>query len=143
MAEYLTGMSEALRWKFLAVSSQDKYKGLWTQWQQWCQMMEMPVALPHKELSANTLKLGAFAVFLFLHGWNTRERGSQHGTIVSNISAIRWHHRALAGYEPETDAGHALLRQALKRLSKPVAKKRPLTARMLRGIFGLRYELIR
>jgi hypothetical protein len=40
------------------------------------------------------------------------------------------------GMKPETDAGHALLMQALKRLSKPVAKKHPLTARMLRGIFG-------
>jgi hypothetical protein len=43
----------------------------------------------------------------------------------------------LVGYEPETDAGHALLMQALKRLSKPVAKKHPLTARMLRGMFSL------
>ena len=100
-------------------------------------MMDMPAVLPQKELAANTLQLGAFAVFLFLHGWNTQERGNQHGTIASKISAIRWHHRALAGYEPETDAGHALLMRALKRLSKPVAKKHPLTARMLRGIFGL------
>ncbi len=30
-----------------------------------------------------------------------------------------------------------MLMQALKRLSKPVAKKHPLTARILRGIFGL------
>ncbi len=74
-------------------------------------MMEMPAVLPHKELSANTLQQGAFAVFLFL------ERGNQHGTIASKISAIRWHHRVLVGYEPETDAGHALLMQALKRLS--------------------------
>jgi len=100
-------------------------------------MMEMPVVLPHKERSTNTLQLGAFAVFLFLYGWNTRERGNQHGTIASKISAIRWHHRVMVGYEPETDAGHALLMQALKRLSKPVAKKHPLTARMLRGIFSL------
>jgi hypothetical protein len=93
-------------------------------------MMEMSVVLPHKEWSANTIQLGAFAVFLFLYGWNTRERGDQHGTIASKISAIRWHHRALVGYEPETDAGHALLMQALKHLSNPVAKKHPLTARM-------------
>jgi hypothetical protein len=78
-----------------------------------------------------------FSVFLILHGWNTRKRGNQHGSIASIISAIRWHHRALVGYEPETDAGHAMLMQALKRLSKPVAKKHPLTARILRGIFGL------
>jgi hypothetical protein len=74
---------------------------------------------------------------LFQHGWYTRERGNQNGTLSSKISAIRWNHRALVGYEPETDAGHALLMQALKRLSKPVAKKYPLTARMLRGNFGL------
>ena len=65
MAESLTGMAEALRWKSLAGKSQDKYKGHWAQWQQWCQMMEMPVVLPHKELPTNTLQLGAFAVFLF------------------------------------------------------------------------------
>jgi hypothetical protein len=93
-------------------------------------MMEMPVVLPHKEWSAKTLQLGAFAVFLFLYGWNTRERGNQHGTIASKISAICWHHWALVGYEPEADAGRALL-------SKPVAKKHPLTATMLRGIFGM------
>jgi hypothetical protein len=137
MAESFTGMAEALRWKSLAGNSQYKYKGHKTQWQQWCEMMEMPVVLPHKELSANTLQLGAFPVFLFLYCWNTRERGNQRKTIASKISAIRWHHRALVGYEPETDAGHALLMQALKRLSKPVTKKHPLTARMLWGIFGL------
>ncbi len=76
-------------------------------------------------------------MFLFLYGWNTQERGCQLGTIASKISAIRWHHRALVGYEPEADAGHALLMQALKRLPKLVAKKHSLTARMLRGIFGL------
>jgi hypothetical protein len=63
----------------------------------------MPVVLPHKELSANTLQLGAFAVFLFLYGWNTRERGNQHGTIASKISPIRWPYRALVGYEPVRD----------------------------------------
>jgi hypothetical protein len=68
-------------------------------------MKEMPAVLPHNDLSANTLQIGTFAVFLFLYGWNTRERGNQHGTIKSKISAIRWHHRALVGYEPETDAG--------------------------------------
>jgi hypothetical protein len=99
-------------------------------------MMEMPVVLPHKELSTNTLQLGAFALFLFLHGRNSRERCNQHGTIARKISAILWHHRVLVGYEPGTDAGHALLMQAIKRLSKPFAKKHPLTARMLRGIFG-------
>jgi hypothetical protein len=63
-------------------------------------MMEMPVVLPHKELSANTLQQGVFAVLLFLYGWNTLERGNQRGTIASKISAIHWHHRALVGYEP-------------------------------------------
>jgi hypothetical protein len=72
-----------------------------------------------------------------MNGWNTRERGNQHGTIASKIWAIRWHHRALVGYEPDTDAGHALLMQALKRLPIPVAKMHPLIARMFRGTFGL------
>jgi hypothetical protein len=77
------------------------------------------------------------SVCFVLHGWNTQERDNQHWTIARKISAIRWHHWALAGYETETDVGHALLTRALKRLSEPVAKKHPLTARMLRGIFGL------
>ncbi len=56
MAESLTGMTaEALRWKAQAGNSQDKYKGHWNQWRQWCQ-------IPHKELSANTLPLGAFYI---------------------------------------------------------------------------------
>jgi hypothetical protein len=125
-----------------AGNSEDKYKGHWTQWQQWCQMMEIPVVLPHKERSANTLQLAAFAAFLFLYGWSTQERGNQHGTIASKISAIRWHHRALVGYEPETDAGHALLMQALKRLSKPVeapAHRENVTW----DFWSVRYEPIR
>lgn len=99
--------------------------------------MEMPAILSQHELAANTLQFGAFAVFLFLHGWNAKERGNQHGTIASKISAIRWYHRALVGYEPELDAGHALLMRALKRLSKPVSKKYPLTPKMMRRIFSL------
>jgi hypothetical protein len=94
MTESFTGMAEALRWKSLAGNSQEKYKAHWTKWRQWCQMMEMPVVLPHMEWSAKTLQLGAFVVFLFLYGWNTRERGNQHGAIASKISAIRRHHRA-------------------------------------------------
>jgi hypothetical protein len=90
-------MTDALRWKALAGNSQDKYKGHWIQWRQWIQIMEMPAVLPHKEVSAKTLKLGAFAVFLSPHGWNTRERGNQHGILASKISAIRWHHRVLVG----------------------------------------------
>jgi hypothetical protein len=39
-------------------------------------MMEMSAVLPHKESFANMLQLGVFAVFFFIHGWNTRERGS-------------------------------------------------------------------
>ncbi len=75
------------------------------------------MVLPHKESFANTLQLGAFAALLFLYSWNAQERGTQHGTIASKISAIRRHHLAPVGYDPETDAGHALLMQALKHLS--------------------------
>jgi hypothetical protein len=32
MAEFLTGMADALRWKSLTGNCQDKYKGHWTQW---------------------------------------------------------------------------------------------------------------
>jgi hypothetical protein len=67
------------------------------------------------------------------------EHPNQLGTIASKISTIRWHHRAPVGYEPENDTGHVMSMRSLKRLSKPVTKKLPLTARMLRGIFGLLY----
>jgi hypothetical protein len=42
-----------------------------------------------------------FVVYLFLHGWNMKERGNQHGTIARKVSAIRWYHRVLTGYDPE------------------------------------------
>ncbi len=82
-------------------------------------MMDMPVVLLRKELLASTLQLGGFAVYLLLYGWN--------------VATSMGHHRELVGYEPETDA---LLMQAPKRLSKPVVKKHPLSARILRGVFG-------
>jgi hypothetical protein len=59
--------------------------------------------------------------------WNNRDQDLGHPLASSGAGWIG----------PETDAGHALLMQALKRMSIPVAKKHPLTARMLRGIFGL------
>lgn len=98
-------------------------------------MMEWPSLLPRSTIAANTLQFSSYAVFLFLHGWNTKDCGNQHGTIASKISAIRWHHRILTGYDPETDAGYPLLMRTLKRLSRPVAKKHPLTSNMLRRIF--------
>ncbi len=85
MAESLAGMAEVLRWKSLAGNSQDNYKGHWNQWWQWSQMMETPAVLPHRELSASTLQLGAFAVCFFLRDWSTRECGNRHGTIASKI----------------------------------------------------------
>jgi hypothetical protein len=95
----------------------------------------MPALLPRTSPTWNALQFSYFAVYLFLHGWNTKERGNQHGTIASKISAIRWYHRVLTGYEPEMDAGFPLVMRTLKRLSRPVAKKHPVTPDMLRSIF--------
>jgi hypothetical protein len=74
-------------------------------------------------------------MYLFLHGWDTKERGNQHGTIASKVFAIRWHHRVLTGHETKMDAGFPLVMRTLKRLSRPVAKKYPMTPDMLRCIF--------
>ena len=98
--------------------------------------MELPAILPRSNTAANTLQFGSYAVYLFLHGWNRKERGNQHGTIASKISAIRWHHRVLTGFDPDTDAGYPLFMRTLKWLSRPVAKKHPVTATMLRRIFA-------
>jgi len=99
--------------------------------------MGMPAVLPRTAAASNAIQFGSFAVYLFLHGWNTKDRGNQHGTIASKVSAIRWYHQVLTGYDPETDHGYQLLMRSLKRLSKPVAKKHPITADMLRRIFDI------
>ncbi len=59
--------------------------------------------------------------------WDNREQDLGHPLASSGAGWIRTGDRC----------GAALLMQALKLLSKPVAKKHPLTVRMLRGIFGL------
>lgn len=135
MAESLGSLVEALKWQSVGRNSQAKYNRHWLQWKHWCELMEMPALLPRSRPVENTLQFSSYAVYLFLHGWNTKERGNQHGTIASKVSAIRWHHRVLTGYEPEMDAGFPLVMRTLKRLSKPVAKKHPLTSNMLRKIF--------
>jgi hypothetical protein len=104
--------------------------------------MEMPALLPRAKPTENALQFSYFAVYLFLHGWNTKERGNQHRTIASKVSAIIWHHRVLTGYEPEIDAGFSLVLRTLKRLSRPVAKKPPMTPDMLRSIL-LVYSILK
>jgi hypothetical protein len=103
--------------------------------------MKIAALLPRARPTENALQFSYFAVYLFLHGWNSKERGIQHGTIASKVFAIRWHHRVLTGYEPEMDAGFPLAMRILKRLSRPVAKKHPMTPDMLRCIFR-RLDLI-
>lgn len=137
MAESLKDLVDALKWQSVGRHSKDIYHRHWAQWTHWCRVMGMPVVLPRTATASNTAQFGSFAVYLFMYGWNTGDRGNQHGTIASKISAIRWHHRALIGYDPETDAGYQLLMRTLKRLSRPVAKKHPVTANMLRRMFGV------
>jgi hypothetical protein len=94
--------------------------------------MEMPSVLPRSTSVANTLQFSSFTVYLILHGWNTKESGNQHGFIASKISAIRWHHHMLTGYDPETDAGFPLM----KKHSKPMEKRYPLAVKMPRNILS-------
>jgi hypothetical protein len=135
LAESLGGLVEALKWQSVGRNSQDKYRRHWVQCKHWCGLMEIPVLLPRTRPTENALQFSYFAVHLFLHIWNTNERGDPHGTIASKVSAIRWYHRVLTGYEPEMDAGFPLVMRTLKRLSRPVAKKHPMTPDMLRSIF--------
>ena len=95
------------------------------------------VFLTRKDANANTGQLGEFAVYLFTYGMNRKYEGNQHTTIASKISAIRWYHLRLCGFQPEVHGGHQLLMKGLRRCSKPVAKKHPLTNKMLRKLHGL------
>jgi hypothetical protein len=105
MTESLGGLVEAFMWQSVSRNSQDKYHCHWVQWKHLCGLMEMPALLPRTRPTENALQFSYFAVYLFFHGWNTNEQGNQHGTIASKVSAIRWYHRVLTGYEPEMDAG--------------------------------------
>ena len=54
----------------------------------WADLVSRSWGAEDSMLKTTMLQLGAFAVFLFLRDWNTKERGNQHGTITSKISAI-------------------------------------------------------
>jgi hypothetical protein len=86
--------------------------------------------------ATNTIRLGEYAVYLWLRGMNRRSRGNTHGTIAAKITAIRWFHRYDIGFELPVDAGHALLMRGIRRCSAPVRKHQPVTPRMLRVIHG-------
>ena len=93
--------------------------------------------LSEKNEKKNTAQLGSYAVYLFQYGMSKRREGNQLGTIAGKLSAVRWYHRRLAGYEPGLNASHALLMSGIRRFSDPVLKKQPITARMLRHLFGM------
>ena len=93
--------------------------------------------LSEKNEKKNTAQLGSYAVYLFQYGMNNKCKGNQFGTIVGKLSAVRWYHRRLAGYEPGVNASHALLMSGIRRFSDPILKKQPITARMLRHLFGM------
>ena len=96
--------------------------------------MQVTIILTKEDANENTAQLGAFGVYCFYYGMNMKKKGNQHGTIASKISAIRWHHRLLVGYEPAVDSGYRLLMRGIKRMSDPVTKKNPLTVKMLRRL---------
>ena len=93
--------------------------------------------LSEKNEKKNTAQLGSYAVYLFQYGMNKERKGNQFGTIAGKLSAVRWYHRRLAGYEPGVNASHALLMSGIRRFSDPILKKQPITARMLRHLFGM------
>jgi hypothetical protein len=135
MVESLGGLVEALKRQSVGRNSQDKNNRHWIHWKHWCGLMEMPALLPRARPTENALQFSYFAVYLFLHGWNTKERKKQHGIIASKVSAVRWYHRVLTGHEPEMDMGFLLVMRKLKWLSRPVAKKHLMTPDMLRSIY--------
>ena len=93
--------------------------------------------LSEKNEKKNTAQLGSYAVYLFQYGMNKERKGNQFGIIAGKLSAVRWYHRRLAGYEPGVNAAHALLMSGIRRFSDPVLKKQPVTARMLRHLYGM------
>ncbi len=102
MAESLGGLVEALKWQSVGRNSQDKYNLHWVQWKHWCWLMEIPALLPRARPTENALQIIYFAVYLFLHSWNTKERETHHGIIASKVSTIRWYHRVLTVSSPGT-----------------------------------------
>ena len=99
--------------------------------------MKFPYLLSEKKERENTTQLGAYAVYLFQYGMNKKRQGNQYGTISGKLSAVRWYHKRLVGYEPGLNASHGLLMGGIRRFSDPVMKKQPLTARMLRQLYRL------
>ena len=93
--------------------------------------------LSEKNEKKNTAQLGSYAVYLFQYGMNKERKGNQFGTIAGKLSAVRRYHRRLAGYEPGVNAAHALFMSGIRRFSDPVLKKQPVTARMLRHLYGM------
>ena len=134
MAVTLRHMVDVFKCRSICGNSHEQHDKHWRQWRTWCLLMQMPIILTKQDTNANTAQIGAFAVYCFYYGMNTKNKGNQHGTIASKISAIRWRHRFLVGYEPEVDAGYRLLMRGIKCMLDPVAKKHPLTNKMLRRL---------
>ena len=99
--------------------------------------MQFPYLLSKKNEARNTAQLGAYAVYLFQFGMNKRRKGNQFGTISGKLSAVRWYHKRLVGYEPGLNASHGLLMAGIRRFSDPVLKKQPVTPYMLRHLHGM------
>ncbi|KAE8968658.1 hypothetical protein PR001_g27724 [Phytophthora rubi] len=88
------------------------------------------------DINKNAEQLGAFAVYLWKFGMNRKQTGNTYSTICSKLCAVRWFHKNTAGYDPGVNASHAILLRGIRRFSDPVVKQQPLTARLLRMIFG-------
>jgi hypothetical protein len=131
MQESLSALGALLQRAALARTSHASYRRAWEQWSTWCEFMSYSPWLLERDLDHNTVQIGAFVVYLWRFGMNQRALGNTHSTIRGKISAINWFHRNQLGYEPLLNARHELLLRGIRRMSDPVTKQQPLTARML------------
>ncbi len=78
----------------------------------------------------NTAQMGAFAVYLWKYGMNRRLVGNTYSTIGGNCQLCVGIIRKM-GYIPCMNTAHGILLAGIKRMTDPVAKKHPLTPKML------------
>jgi len=134
MQESLAALGTVLRQSALADGSQARYSRAWSQWSSWCEFMGYSFWLSEMDCARNTECVGAFTVYLRKYGMNQQQQGNNYSTIRGKLSAVFWYHRNYLGYEPQLTASHAVLMRGIRRLSDPVAKHQPLTARILLAI---------
>ncbi|ETI42066.1 hypothetical protein L914_02260 [Phytophthora nicotianae] len=135
LSKFLASLGTLLRAGELSQSSSKHYSRVWGQWVAWCSMMRFSPWLTATDTDKNAEQLGAFAVYLWKYGMNRQQKGNTFSTICAKLCAVRWFHRNTAGYDPGVNASHAILLRGIRRITDPVVKQRPQSARLLRVIF--------